>query len=60
MPTDLDDSHSLTTIMVESFPYNITWWGAVVFEKWVKLVTKQIFVSKDDIIKNYSTPASNI
>ena len=33
-------------MMVESFPYNITCWGAVVFEKWVlKQVTKITFVS---------------
>ena len=34
--------HSLKIIIVESFPWNFTYWDAVVFEKWVKVI---IFVS---------------
>ena len=34
--------HSLKIMIVESFPWNFTYWGAVVFEKWVKVI---IFVS---------------
>ena len=34
--------HSLKIMIVESFPWNFTYWGAVVFEKWVKQI---IFVS---------------
>ena len=34
--------HSLKIMIVESFPWNFTYWGAVVFAKWVKQI---IFVS---------------
>ena len=30
------NSHSLKIMIVKGFPANITYWGAVVFEKWVK------------------------
>ena len=32
-------------LIVESFPSNITYWGAVVFEKWVKQWNENTFVN---------------
>ena len=52
--------HSLKITIVESFPWNFTYWGAVVFEKFVKVT---IFVSAlacKDIFTSYTIVLVNI
>ena len=40
----VNDIFNLKIMIVESFPSNITYWGAVVFEKWVKQCHENTFV----------------
>ena len=45
MSIDLHFLQGLKIMIVESLPSNLTYWGAVVFEKWVKQCYENMFVN---------------
>ena len=52
--------HGLKMMIVESFPSNNTYWGAVVFEKWVKQSQNNFRLTETKIILAFKNPLTRV